>query len=140
MAPEATDEDVLNTNNITTMYPYKEKLTTNAQTLRVNMTKEEKHLWYDFLKKLPLTAHRQKVIEGYIVDFYIASKKLVIEIDGHQHGEPENRAADEKRDADLGEYGITVKRYRNKDIKQNFRGVCLDILNYIGIEEQDVEW
>ena len=50
------------------------------------------------------------------------------------------READEKRDRALGEYGIKVKRYRNKDIKQNFRGVCFDILRSIGIDEQDVEW
>ena len=93
-----------------------------------------------FLKKLSVTVHRQKVIGSYIVDFYIADKKLVIELDGHQHGEPENREADEKRDRALGEYGIIVKRYRNKDIKQNFRGVCLDILWSIGIEEQDARW
>ena len=122
------------------MYHYKEKLTTNAQTLRKNMTKEEKHLWYDFLKKLPVTVHRQKTIESYIVDFYIATHKIVIELDGHQHGEPENREADERRDRALGEHGIIVKRYRNKDIKRNFRGVCLDILRAIGIEEKDVEW
>ena len=122
------------------MYHYKEKLTTNAQTLRKNMTKEEKHLWYDFLKKLPVTVHRQKTIERYIVDFYIATHKIVIELDGHQHGETENREADERRDRALGEHGIIVKRYRNKDIKRNFRGVCLDILRAIGIEEKDVEW
>ena len=104
------------------------------------MTKEEKHLWYDFLKKLPLTVHRQKVIGSYIVDFYIAEADLVIELDGHQHGEPENREADERRDRALGEYGIIVKRYRNIDIKRNFRGVYLDILQSIGIEEKDVKW
>jgi len=61
------------------------KLTGNAKTLRKNMTKEERHLWYDFLKTLPLTVNRQKVIGNYIVDFYIASSKIVIELDGSQH-------------------------------------------------------
>ena len=46
------------------------------------MTKEERHLWYDFLKKLPVTVNSQKVIGKYIVDFYIASSKLVVELDG----------------------------------------------------------
>ena len=122
------------------MYPYKNKLKDNAQTLRKNMTKEEKHLWYDFLKKLPLNVHRQKIIGSYIVDFYIAESNLVIELDGHQHGEPDNRIADEIRDATLKNLGIKVNRYRNKDIKRNFRGVCLDILRSIGIKEEDVEW
>ena len=122
------------------MYHYKEKLTDNAQTLRKNMTKEEKHLWYDFLKKLPVSVHKQKTIGNFIVDFYIASHKIVIELDGHQHGEPENREADIIRDKALGEYGIRVLRYTNKQIKQNFRGVCLDILKNLEIEEKDVKW
>ena len=63
------------------------KLTGYSQNLRKNMTKEEKHLWYDFLKKQPFTVHRQKVIGKYIVDFYIASYKTVIEVDGSQHYE-----------------------------------------------------
>ena len=58
------------------------RLTPRAQELRSNMTKEERHLWYDFLKSLPVTVHRQKVLGNYIADFYIASKKLVIELDG----------------------------------------------------------
>ena len=92
------------------------------------MTKEEKHLWYDFLKKLPVNVNRQKNIGSYIVDFYISACRIVIEIDGRQHGEPENRAADRARDDTLYKLGITVLRYTNKQINQNFRGVCLDIL------------
>ena len=61
---------------------YNKKLTENAKALRKNMTKEERHLWYDFLKNLPIMIHRQKVIGNYIVDFYIAEAKLVIELDG----------------------------------------------------------
>ena len=87
-----------------------------------------------------MTVYRQKIIGKYIVDFYIAKKKIVIELDGRQHGEPEHREADEKRDKALSEYGIKVLRYTNKDIKENFRGVVLDILSNIGIEEKDVQW
>ena len=46
------------------------------------MTKEEKHLWYDFLNLLPVTVNRQKIIGNYIVDFFCASAKTVIELDG----------------------------------------------------------
>ncbi len=60
------------------------------------MTPEEKHLWYDFLKKLPCTVNRQKNIGDFIVDFYIASKNVVIEIDGRQHDMPENNEKIEK--------------------------------------------
>ena len=57
------------------------KLTSNAKYLRKTMTKEERHLWYDFLKQLPVTVHRQKVLGNYIVDFYIASYKIVMLVD-----------------------------------------------------------
>jgi len=95
-------------------------LTGNAQRLRKEMTKEERHLWYDFLKKLPVTFHRQKVIGRYIVDFYCASAKLVIELDGSQHYETENMEADAVRDEYLNSLGLTVKRYSNRDIILRF--------------------
>ena len=97
------------------------------------MTPEERHLWYDFLKKLSVTVNRQKNIGRYIVDFYIASKKTVIELDGFQHGEPKNREQDAKRDAYLQRMGITVLRYRNVDVNQKFEDVCNDILHRLGI-------
>ena len=103
-------------------------LTQNSQELRRNMTKEEKHLWYDFLKKLPITVNRQRKMGNYIADFYIAKCKLVIEIDGSQHYEPENRAKDKMRDDVMRERGIEVLRYTNLDIHRNFAGVCRDIL------------
>ena len=107
------------------------KLTDNAKALRKNMTKEEKHLWYDFLKNLPITVNRQKVIDEYIVDFYIASSKLVIELDGSQHYEDKNIESDTKRDKKLCSLGIRVLRYSNLDINQRFNGVCADILKHI---------
>ena len=107
------------------------KLRKNAQTLRREMTKEERHLWYDFLKGLPVTVHRQKVIENYIVDFYIASAKLVIELDGSQHYEEKGMKKDEIRDDALFEKGITVLRYTNLEIARNFDDVCRDIWNYL---------
>ena len=96
------------------------------------MTKEEAHLWYDFLKKQPFTVKRQKVIGNYIADFYIADAKIVIEIDGAQHydGE-ENRKYDEERNNFLSSRGILVLRYTNRDIHTRFSYVCADILNAI---------
>ena len=61
------------------------KLSENAKALRKNMTKEERHLWYDFLRELPVMVHRQKVVGNYIVDFYVAEAKIAIELDGSQH-------------------------------------------------------
>ena len=113
-----------------------EKLTGNAKALRKNMTREERHLWYDFLKTLPLTAHRQKVIGNYIVDFYIAEAKLVIELDGSQHFEAEGQGTDAQRDAYLQTLGLTVLRYANSDVNRNFNGVCEDIWNRLKISEK----
>ncbi len=107
------------------------KLTANARLLRKSMTKEERHLWYDFLKDLPLTVHRQKVIHHYIVDFYIAEAKLVIELDGSQHFENEGQRKDAERDSFLQAQGLTILRYANSDINRNFRGVCEDIWNHL---------
>ena len=107
------------------------KLTGNAKTLRKNMTKEERHLWYDFLKTLPITVNRQKVIGNYIVDFYIATAKLVIELDGSQHYEEKGVENDAKRDEFLNSLGVKVLRYSNLDVNQRFESVCQDILNNI---------
>ena len=110
------------------IYNYNKKLVSTAKTLRKTMTKEERHLWYDFLKPLPITVNRQKNIGDYIVDFYIANKRIVIEIDGSQHDLPDGKQADAKRDADLAALGITVLRYTNEDINRHFDAVCEDIL------------
>ena len=101
------------------------------------MTPEEKHLWYDFLKKLPVTVHRQKNIGNYIVDFYIPSARLVIEIDGIQHKEPDHLEADRQRDLDLKNLGNNVLRFSNFDVRINFLFVCRDILQAMGINEAD---
>ena len=107
------------------------KLTPNARTLRRNMTKEERHLWYDFLRELPIMVHRQKAIGKYIVDFYIAEAKIVIELDGSQHYERAGIEADRERDAYLTSLGLQVLRYANSDVNRNFEGVCQDIWNHI---------
>ena len=106
----------------------KRNLKTYAQQLRREMTREERHLWYDFLRTLPITVNRQKVIGPYIVDFYCASAKLVIELDGSQHYDAEGIRADEERDAYLCGLGLRVLRYSNRDVNQGFDAVCEDIL------------
>ena len=107
------------------------KLGGNARTLRRNMTKEERHLWYDFLKELPVMVHRQKVIGKYIVDFYVAQSKLVIEIDGSQHYEHNGQRTDQERDTYLNALGMQVLRYSNADINYRFDGGCQDIWNRV---------
>ena len=105
-----------------------DKLTAFAQKLRRNMTKEERHLWYDFLKLRPENFNRQKVVGKYIVDFYCAEARLVIELDGSQHCEDAGMAYDAERDEYLRSLGLTVCRYSNLDVMRNFEGVCTDIL------------
>ena len=105
--------------------------TKNAQALRKNMTREERHLWYDFLKGLDVPVKRQYVIGTYIVDFCIYSARLVIELDGSQHFEPKGIANDQARDLYLNEQGYTVLRYSNLDINQHFQSVCNDILLHL---------
>ena len=111
-----------------------QKLTANAQKLRKNMTKEERNLWYNFLKELPITINKQKVIGNYIVDFYCASAKIVIELDGSQHFEEQGKRYDEKRDKYLKSLGLTVLRYSNYDVNTNFYGVCTDIMKRLPLE------
>ena len=114
---------------------YNSKLTANAKRLRKEMTKEERHLWYDFLKQLPVTVHRQKTIGNYIVDFYIATHQIVIELDGSQHYETKHHIEDLQRDAYLKDAGFTVLRYSNGDINLRFRDVCEDILRHLAADQ-----
>ena len=95
-----------------------------AKQLRKDMTKEECHLWYDFLRSYPVRFSRQKVLGKYIADFYSAEAKLVIELDGSQHYEANALQRDADRTAFLERYGLTVIRIPNNEVSRNFRGVC----------------
>ena len=97
------------------------------------MTREEKHLWYDFLKKLPKTFNRQKVIGDYVVDFCCASEKIIIEIDGMHHYKGENPLNDLERNSYLENQGFRILRYTNCDIHEKFDDVCREILMNIGL-------
>ena len=108
-----------------------QKLVRFSQNLRKNMTREERHLWYDFLRSQPITVNRQRVIGPYIADFYISAAKIVIELDGSQHFEEHAQTQDRLRDDFLESLGITILRYSNYDINNRFDAVCQDILNAI---------
>ena len=95
-----------------------------ARQLRKNMTKEERHLWYDFLRSYSVRFSRQKFLGKYIADFYSAEAKLVIELDGSQHYEDGNIQKDADRTAFLESYGLTVIRIPNNEVSKNFPGVC----------------
>ena len=103
------------------------KLTSRAQTLRKNMTKEERCLWYEYLHNYPYRFRRQVTMGNYILDFYCAAAKLVVELDGSQHFTPEGKVHDAARSAYLAGLGIEVRRYTNWAVTTNFKGVCADI-------------
>ena len=111
-----------------------------ARTLRNQMTKEERHLWYDFLKPYPARFLRQYIVDRYIVDFYCPSAKLVIEVDGSQHYESEGLVYDKIRTETLNQYGLTVLRFTNRQVNREFENVCLCIDLFLKGEltEQDL--
>ena len=88
------------------------------------MTKQEKHLWYDFLCKYPVRFQRQKAIDEFIVDFYCWKAKLVVELDGSQHYTEEALEYDRRRSATLAQYDLEVIRFTNTDVDRNFAAVC----------------
>jgi very-short-patch-repair endonuclease len=109
------------------MMPYRESLKEFARELRKNMTSQEKKLWYDFLRVNKIRFQRQKPILYYIVDFYAASIKLGIELDGGQHYTDGGMARDGVRTKSLASLGIQIIRFTNRDIDDNFNEVCLYI-------------
>ena len=88
------------------------------------MTKEERHLWYDFLRKYEIRFVRQKITGRFILDFYCAQAKLAIELDGSQHYDPQEMTKDVERSEHLKQFGISVIRIPNNEVMYNFRGVC----------------
>ncbi|MBE6768831.1 MAG: DUF559 domain-containing protein [Ruminococcaceae bacterium] len=100
------------------------RLTDNARTLRKNMTKEERHLWYDFLRTYPVRFLRQKVIDNYIADFYCHDARLVIELDGSQHYEKHQQVYDAIRTERMEERNLTVLRIPNNEVFRHFREIC----------------
>ena len=109
------------------MQYYKPRLKILSQTLRKQMTRQECHLWYDYLRSYPIAFKRQKPMLGYIVDFYCASAQLAVELDGSQHYEPEQVVYDRQRSAVLAGAGVAVLRFTNQQVEQNFSVVCEQI-------------
>lgn len=100
------------------------KMLPRARELRRDMTPQERKLWYLFLRKYPVKMYKQRIIDSFIVDFYCASAKLVIELDGSQHYTEQGLAYDEERDAILSKYGLQILRFSNLEINTQFDAVC----------------
>ena len=104
--------------------PYKQQLIPRAKELRKVATKEETHLWYDFLRNDPIRFQRQKTISGFIVDFYCHKAGLIVELDGSQHFTDQGKAYDMERSGILESYHLKVLRFSNHEINCNFSAVC----------------
>ena len=95
-----------------------------ARRLRREMTPQEQRLWYVFLRKYPVKIYKQRIIESFIVDFYCADARLVIELDGSQHYTEQGKAYDEERSAIMEGYGVEVLRFTNLEVDREFDAVC----------------
>ena len=111
--------------------PYNPCLVAKAKELRQNLTPAENKLWQDYLRTFPLRVLRQRPINNFIVDFYCASLKLVIEVDGESHFTNEGLIRDAERTRVLESYGLKVIRFSNDEVMNQFEGVCQNILEEI---------
>ena len=109
-----------------------------ARILRRNMTRQEKHLWYDFLRYYPVKIYKQRIIDNFIADFYCHRARLVIELDGSQHYTSQGKAHDATRTEILERYEIYVLRFSNRDVDKNFEGVCRMIDRVINERIEDL--
>ena len=118
---------------------YNKELTYKSRSLRKKATKEENRLWYDFLRNHKLKFTRQKIIDNYILDFYCAKIKLAIEIDGSQHYDEIGAVKDEERTYTLNKLGISVLRFTNGEINNQFDEVCEYIDEFIKKKDKTVK-
>ncbi len=107
--------------------PYRRKLIAHARALRRALTPAEKRLWFDFLRHLPAKFTRQKPLGDYVADFYCASHRLVVEVDGDSHFTAAGAKRDRVRDAALRHMGLSLVRFTNEDVMRRFEAVCLQI-------------
>lgn len=108
-----------------TYLPRDRSLRPSSTALRKNMTRQERHLWYDFLRSYPVQWNRQRIVGRYILDFCCPTAALAVELDGGQHYEADGLSpADQARDRALEALGILTLRFPNSDVDGNFSGVC----------------
>ena len=106
------------------MKDYNKENIPRAKLLRKNMTPWERKLWYELLRDYPIRFRRQNAIGNYIVDFYCAKARLVLELDGGGHYFTEQKEKDDERTKALEAMGLEVIRICNLEINENFEGVC----------------
>ena len=103
--------------------PYNPNNISKAKELRKTMTKTERKLWYDWFAYQSYKVCRQQPIDHYIVDFYVASVRLVIEIDGDSHYTDDAIEYDIYRTDVLNIYGLYVMRFTNSEVLNNVESV-----------------
>ena len=111
--------------------PYRRDLKRSSQSLRRDPSPAERKLWYEFLRALPTKFTRQKPLGHYIADFYCASERLAIEVDGDSHYSDGAQQYDERRTMQIQAEGVKVVRFTNAEVMQDFEGVCAAILRVI---------
>jgi very-short-patch-repair endonuclease len=104
--------------------PYNPDNVVKARELRKNMTPQERKLWYGFLRTYPIRFIRQRPVDHYILDFYCASRRMAIEIDGRHHSSMSGEEYDRQRSEILSIYKIRVIRFTNNEIDEEFETVC----------------
>jgi very-short-patch-repair endonuclease len=109
-------------------FPYNPKLKKRAVEMRKNITKSEQIIWFNYLKKINIRVLRQRPIWNFIVDFYIPSKKIIIEIDWDSHNTENALVYDLERTKILEWFWLNILRFTNNDINNNFLKIC-NILN-----------
>jgi len=105
-------------------FAYNSELQDRAYLNRRSMTPQECQLWFQFLRSYPLRFRRQRPIGNYIVDFYCARAKLVVEVNGYEHFTEKGRRYDVRRKEFLESLGLKVLRFSDGDIERNFDRVC----------------
>jgi very-short-patch-repair endonuclease len=112
------------------MLTYNSRLAGLSRELRKNMTDAERHLWSRLRMRQVggFQFYRQRIIGDYIVDFFCARAKLVVEVDGVRHGFGEKKAADEDRDNYMKSKGLKVVRFNDIEVLRNIEGVIERIL------------
>jgi very-short-patch-repair endonuclease len=111
------------------MLPYDRNLKQYSRELRDRMTDAEQYLWAKLrMKQTGCHFYRQKPVGDYIVDFFCARAKLVIEVDGSQHLSDEMLEYDRIRDEYMSSLGLRVLRFNNNDVLTNIDGVVERIM------------
>ncbi|KAE9534159.1 hypothetical protein A1D25_07075 [Ursidibacter arcticus] len=115
------------------MQPYSKSLKPLSQKLRTEQTDAERKLWQQINRDqlLGFRFNRQKPLLNYIVDFYCSKAKLIIELDGSQHYNPDYQEKDRLRDAELNSLGFTVMRFSNNEIYLEIEAVIEQIYLFL---------